>query len=93
MKGGYQIIDLKNKNFENNGTKIVFPGIYEQIESTRKPIHVTNIVYGGAELNDFTPTICALDETNFVMESNKSFGLLTITVEDTDVVSITVTEN
>ena len=50
-KGGYQIIDLKNKNF-TLGTGMVVEGAYEKIECTLKPIYFSGISIAGVEYND-----------------------------------------
>lgn len=50
-KGGYQIIDLKNKNF-TLGTGMVVEGAYKKIEGTLKPIYFSGISIAGVEYHD-----------------------------------------
>lgn len=83
LKGGYQIIDFNDHN-HTVGVGAVHEGIYDKIEGTRKAILLSGIVVGGTEYHDMFvfPTV---DGSNFVMTLDK----YTITVEDTDVVTIT----
>ena len=50
-KGGYQILDLKNKSFAL-GTGAVVAGAFETIRGTKKPILVSGIVIAGTEYHD-----------------------------------------
>lgn len=50
-KGGYQILDLKNKSFAL-GTGAVVAGAFETIIGTKKPILVSGIVIAGKRYND-----------------------------------------
>lgn len=51
MRGGYQMIDLKNKSLST--TEVEIPGVYEAIEGNyRKPILLHNINLGGTEKAD-----------------------------------------
>lgn len=49
--GGYQIIDLENKEL-TLATGMVFEGIYDKIEGTRKPILISGINIEGTEYHD-----------------------------------------
>lgn len=51
IKGGYQIIDLYNKNHGLNQTSY-YDGIYEKIEGTKKPILLSGISIEGVEYHD-----------------------------------------
>lgn len=51
QKGGYQIIDLQNKQLES-GTGAVFKGVFEKIEGTRKAILISGLNVGGTEYHD-----------------------------------------
>lgn len=51
QKGGYQIIDLKGRNFVV-GTAQTVDGIYDKIEGTRKAIYVSGIQIAGVEYHD-----------------------------------------
>lgn len=50
-KGGYQILDLKNKSFAL-GTGAAVAGAFDTIAGTKKPILVSGIVIAGKRYND-----------------------------------------
>ena len=50
-KGGYQILDLKNKSF-TLGTGAAVAGSFDTIAGTKKPILVSGIVIAGKRYND-----------------------------------------
>lgn len=50
-KGGYQILDLKNKSF-TLGTGALVAGAFDTIAGTKKPILVSGIVIAGKRYND-----------------------------------------
>lgn len=81
--GGYQIVDLKNVNHELS-VGMVHEGIYDIIESTRKPILLSGIHIDDKEFHDSYANF-SVSGTNFVATV---YGY-TITIEDTDVVTIT----
>lgn len=94
LKGGYKIIDLENKNHEV-GVGMVHEGIYDAIEGTNKVILLSGLVFEGTELHDvfvfpsvsgtafvFPMTVVSSDATHTVL----------VTVEDTDVVTVTFTD-
>lgn len=84
IKGGYQIIDLQNKQLTVD-VGMVFEGIYDKIEGTRKAILLSGLNIGGREYHDiFVPF--DVDSTNFV---GTAYGH-TITIQDTDVLTATV---
>lgn len=52
-KGGYKLIDLKDKDITISGDAVEIPGTYEAIEASyRKPVIVTGLVIGGSEMSD-----------------------------------------
>lgn len=87
-KGGYQIIDLKNKN-HNIGESVYHEGIYDKIEGTRKVILLSNIVIENVEYHDMF-VFPMVSGTTFVMDLNKIGGdnRFVINVEDDDTVTI-----
>lgn len=86
--GGYQIIDLENRNF-TPGVGQVFNGIYEKIEGTRKPILVSGIRISGVELHD-TYVDFVLQGSAFTTKVSLGGMTATVTIEDTDVVTVTM---
>ena len=50
-KGGYQILDLKNKSFALD-TATPVAGAFDTIAGTKKPILVSGIVIAGKRYND-----------------------------------------
>lgn len=85
-KGGYQIIDLKGKQFTLD-EGIVFKGIYDTIEGTTKPKLFSGINIGGTKYAD---TFCEL--TRYQLKDGGSYvGTIygkTISIEYTDFVTI-----
>ena len=85
-KGGYQILDLKNKSFAL-GTGAVVPGAFETIGGTKKPILVSGIVIAGKRYND-----TYVDFTIGIAGSNPAFeGTMhgkKISIANTDIVTI-----
>lgn len=86
--GGYQIVDLGNRNFLPNVGQ-VFDGIYETIEGTRKPILVSGIQINGVELHD-TFVDFVLQDSAFVTRVTLGNMTATVTIQDTDVVTVTI---
>lgn len=80
--GGYQIINLENKNLALN-TGMVYPGIYEKIEGTRKPIYVSGLQVANVEYHDAYVAF-STNESNFVGDI---YGL-TIEVQNNDVLTV-----
>lgn len=86
--GGYQIIDLENKEFIGDGTNTyVYEGIYEKIENTRKPILMTGLNINGAERHNFF-TVPRVQGSQFIF-ATPNFGgnYFEIFVNDNDTVS------
>ena len=82
-KGGYQIIDLQNKQLElTKGQK--FDGVYNAIKSTKKAILISGLNVGGTEYHD-TFVELTVSGTNF---TGTIYGK-TITISDKDLVTIT----
>lgn len=83
VKGGYQIIDLKNKAL-TSGVGVVYDGIYDKVEGTRKPILVSGLNVGGTEYHD--------SFVDFTVSGTTFTGTIygkTITIADTDTVTVT----
>lgn len=80
--GGYRIIDLKGTNF-TVGTGVVIDGIYDKIESTRKPLYVSGVVVAGVEYHD-TWVDFTVDGSNY---KGTIYGY-TIVVQNNDVVTL-----
>lgn len=78
QKGGYQIIDLKGRNFVV-GTAQVVDGVYGKIEGTRKPLYISGIQIAGVEYHD-TYVDFTVSASNFV---GTVYGKkITVTAED-----------
>lgn len=80
--GGYQIIDLEDKNLVT-GTPTQYKGLYDKIEATRKPVLLCGITIDGKEYHN-TYTAFYVDGSNFTATV---YGK-TITLTDNDVVTI-----
>ena len=83
MRGGYQILDLKNKNI-TTGVGMVFDGIYDTIEGTQKAVLVSGLQLDETEYKD---TYIQLH-----VEGSSYLGTIygkNINIQDTDVVTIT----
>lgn len=65
IRGGYQIVDLKNINIpEDEPTKV--DGIWEHINNSNgKAILLTNIVVDGLHYSDAYVTFCKVTETAY----------------------------
>lgn len=96
--GGYQIIDFKNKPLQF-GVGMVYDGIYDLIEGTRKPILLsgltvkvdieeddTSVVLESHDLFSF-PT---LDGSNYVFMVEFQGTTASLTVNSNDVVTLAV---
>ena len=86
---GYQIISLRDTPFVTGGSTMMLDGIYDQIESNnRKPILLDGIVIDGIEKNAVYTQVT-------VNGSNFEFNVYgkTITITDTDAVSVTETSD
>ena len=84
-KGGYQILDLKNKSFAL-GTGALVAGAFYTIAGTKKPILVSGIVIAGTEYHDtyvdFTVVSSAFEGTIYGKK---------ISIASTD--TVTISEN
>lgn len=83
LKGGYQIIDLGNKEI-TTGVGMLIDGIYDKIEGTRKALLISGLNLDGTEYHD---TFVELH-----VEGSAFLGTIygkNLNIEDTDVVTIT----
>ena len=91
LKGGYQIIDLENKNHDLN-VGVVHQGIYDKIEGTRKAILLSGLVFDSTEAHDCF-ALPSIDGDRYVFPivtyNGANLVTLLVTVEDTDVVTVT----
>lgn len=91
QKGGYQIIDLKYKEITKN-VGMVFNGIHNAIESTKKPILISGLNFEGYECHDFFATVDAIGSSYFINNfATNGYGNrkgIVIEISDTDVVTI-----
>ena len=85
--GGYQIIDLKNHNFEE-GVGFTIDGIYDIIEATRKPILVSGVKFEGVELQDQFVMAKVIGSSYKLAYQFDEVTYLQILIEDTDVVTV-----
>lgn len=81
--GGYFILDFKEREF-NSGMSMVIDGIYEEIESNKKALMVSGVVYNGKHYTDYYAESIVIKGSTFEINGNG----ITITVNDVDVVSI-----
>lgn len=89
LRGGYKIIDLKGKPLTPN-VGMVYEGIYESIEETRKPILLTGLaILIDGNIMEYKDTYVLF----YLLEGQYIATLLiegiTITVTDNDIVTIT----
>lgn len=85
--GGYKIINLENKELKLN-VGMVYDGIYDEIEGSRKPLLISGLNIDGDEYHDFysTPIV---SNGSFIIGVMGTKGLThQIEVADTDVVTI-----
>ena len=88
-KGGYQILDLKNKSFAL-GTGAVVPGAFETIRGTKKPILVSGIKIAAKKYNDTYVEFIAGKTGNIIAFEGTMYGKK-ISITNTDI--ITISEN
>lgn len=84
-KGGYQILDLKNKPLEIN-VGMVYEGSYDTLEGTRKPILVSGLNFEGKEYPDFWANFI-VDGSTFLFSNDHELSL-SIRVQDNDVITV-----
>ena len=88
-KGGYQILDLKNKSFAL-GTGAVVAGAFDTIAGTKKPILVSGIVIAGKRYNDtYVDFTIAMAGSNIAFEGTTHGKKISITNKDI----VTISEN
>lgn len=85
--GGYQIINLKGKNLTTD-VGMVYDGLYELIEGTRKPILLSGIQIDDTEYQDVFPEV-SVNGSNIEL---RAYGKV-FTVQDNNVVTVTDDEN
>ena len=87
-KGGYKIIDLKNKPLQKN-VGMVYDGIYEKIKNTTKQIVISGLNLDGKEYHDFSINFY-LDGTKYTSQEFRldTQGDVVLEIENTDVVTI-----
>ena len=88
-KGGYQILDLKNKSFAL-GTGAVVAGTFDTIAGTKKPILVSGIVIAGKRYND-TYVDFTIGTTGSVIAFEGTMHGKKISITNKDI--ITISEN
>ena len=91
VKGGYQIIDLEDRNFTKLSNQ-TYKGIYEKLDSTRKPCILSGIKLDGIERRDvfvnFTKSANQYSCSFECIIESKSVSVI-VTVGNTDNVLIT----
>lgn len=86
MRGGYQMVSLKNLNIKS--TPILINDVYDTIENTMyKPIMLTDIVIDGVNKNSLYVEI-STNETNYVIDLYGG----TLTITNKNMVSFTKNE-
>lgn len=85
--GGYQIINLKGKNLTTD-VGMVYDGLYELIEGTRKPILLSGIQIDDTEYQDVFAEV-SVNGSNIEL---RAYGKV-FTVQDNNVVTVTDDEN
>ena len=88
MRGGYQIIDLKGKNFTSGDSGHEIPGIYDLIKGTHKPIMISKFVVAGVEQHDFFAQV--RDEGGVYKISTPIANAKTINIASNDNVTIAI---
>lgn len=86
LKGGYQILDLQNKNLRS-GIGMIIDGAYDKVAGNRKVILVSGLNYDGREYRD---TFVEFHNPNGQNTTYRGtiYGN-TITVETNDEVTVT----
>lgn len=88
MKGGYQILNLKNINLTVE-TPAVITEAYETLEGNyKKAVLVTGFTVNGAEVGDFF-TLPYVSESNYVIKVAVGEVNYTITISADDKVTLT----
>lgn len=91
LKGGYQIIDLENRDLRNN-IGMQYEGVYDKIEGTRKPILISGLQVMGVEYHDMFvfPWVSGNAYYMRILIDPSNQGFIEIKVEDTDVVTANI---
>lgn len=93
MKGGYQIIDLKNTKL-TVGTQATIPGVWDAIEGNyRKPTLLSNLVVGDTEYTDsYVTFLYNAGKYNALLPFTIAGNSATLSVDDADHVIISANE-
>ena len=86
MRGGELIVDLKNVNFINNVGQVV-EGIYELLESTRKPVRLCNVKLDGNEKRDIVLTDIGIVGSDYSATITIGQTSTVVTITNTDTVT------
>lgn len=91
IKGGYQIIDLENRNLTSQ-VGMTYEGIYDKIEGTRKPVLVSGIKISDVEYRDMWVNFSVVGDS-FIgvvtnVETSKGTYRLTFRVHSNDVLTV-----
>lgn len=89
IRGGYKIIDLKNKPLEDS-VGMVYEGIYDAIEECQKPIVLSGLNFGGTEYKDLWAQFTLAGGNYEFKFTDAARNDINIVVEDTDVVIVTI---
>lgn len=92
LKGGYQIIDLENRNFKNE-VGIEIKGIYKKLESTKKPTILSGIKVNDVEMRDMFANFFIYGSafvSNFNVFINNTPVEIIVIVNDNDVVQFAI---
>lgn len=88
MKGGYQILNLKNINLAVGVASIV-PEAYETLKGNyKKAVLVTNLMAEGVEIADFF-TLPYVSETNYIIKVVVGENTYTLTIAENDQITLT----
>lgn len=92
--GGYKIIDLKNKPLSPN-VGMVYEGIFESLEETRKTILISGLNLSGKEINDIFVTISY--DNNYIIPvplavDDGTTVNMYLEITDNDVVTLKISE-
>lgn len=91
MKGGYQIVNLRNTNIETGGTSVYVAGVYNAIAGNRrKPVIVTGLKLDGEPRSDRWVNFRPATGGGFSCQIgfNDSYVHLILTVASNDMVQI-----
>lgn len=89
MKGGYVIIDLKNRPF-TTAVGVVVDGIYDRLEATRKPVRLSNVVIDSVELRDIDVSNIGVSGSSFIGSITFADKTYSLEITDVDVIKFTL---